>query len=332
MPASESLLRALRARINWDLGLLRDALKATKGDVNKALLRVIDDGLIEPELLNAALVPEAVFVRAKKAGIRRALWEARVMGKQFVGTGFEKASTRRIKELERDLDNPKNYRNLRDKAARGQAFDDGAAEFAAAAKKPKRPATLKLPPMPPLPPLKWEIDEWVGKDTLKSWSGFRAGAGGKASSGKVSVTVDREEDDDGNAPPPPPADAQVAAYRHLRQNEKSIRDAMLKAVVAEFVKLKRRGFFDDLEDDEIAALGKLKSAADLKRHIEPHSVHILEYARGGHAYVGIDFACTWDDEHGLGVLLHKSRVVKVGDAEVSFNEHGAKRDGGKKIR
>lgn len=34
--------------------------------------------------------------------------------------------------------------------------------------------------------------------------------------------------------------------------------------------------------------------------------------------MGFELDCNWDEEHGLGVLMHKNRVVKVGQADVSF--------------
>ncbi len=41
--------------------------------------------------------------------------------------------------------------------------------------------------------------------------------------------------------------------------------------------------------------------------------------------------CTWDEEHGVGVLTHKGRVVKLGQADTAFDSHAAKKDGGKPI-
>jgi hypothetical protein len=45
------------------------------------------------------------------------------------------------------------------------------------------------------------------------------------------------------------------------------------------------------------------------------NVHILSVARDG---IGLQFGCTWDEEHGLGVMTHRDRVVQVGGADTSF--------------
>ena len=71
---------------------------------------------------------------------------------------------------------------------------------------------------------------------------------------------------------------------------------------------------------------------DLKRHIELLGVHLFDYAKSGHAYIGMNFECTWDEEHDLGLILHKSRVVTVGQADAASDHYAAKDDGGKKIR
>jgi len=35
--------------------------------------------------------------------------------------------------------------------------------------------------------------------------------------------------------------------------------------------------------------------------------------KDGIPYVGFEFGCTWDEEHGLGVLMHGTRTVEIGD-------------------
>ena len=37
------------------------------------------------------------------------------------------------------------------------------------------------------------------------------------------------------------------------------------------------------------------------------------------AYIGFEFGCEWDEEHGLGVMMHKDSVVVIGQADTSFD-------------
>jgi hypothetical protein len=57
-------------------------------------------------------------------------------------------------------------------------------------------------------------------------------------------------------------------------------------------------------------------------------VHVLQLLKDGVPYVGFEFGCRWDEEHGLGVLLHGTRVVEIGDAQTSFTLWIASEDGG----
>jgi len=54
------------------------------------------------------------------------------------------------------------------------------------------------------------------------------------------------------------------------------------------------------------------------------NVHQIEKA--GVPYVGYQFSCKWDEEHGLGVLMHGDRVVEIGGAETAFTLWIAERD------
>ena len=56
------------------------------------------------------------------------------------------------------------------------------------------------------------------------------------------------------------------------------------------------------------------------------NVHVLRVARDGIAYVGFEFGCAWEEEHGLGVMMHRDRVVAAGGADVSFLEWIAEED------
>ena len=65
---------------------------------------------------------------------------------------------------------------------------------------------------------------------------------------------------------------------------------------------------------------------DFRRLIGLHNVHFVPLMKDGLPYFGYEFGCIWDDEHGLGVLMHGRRVVEVGDAQTSFTLWIAERD------
>src|ERR1700733_3035369 len=65
---------------------------------------------------------------------------------------------------------------------------------------------------------------------------------------------------------------------------------------------------------------------EFRQLIGLHNVHFVPLLKEGLPYVGYEFGCTWDGEHGLGVLMHGSRVVEVGDADTAFTLWIAERD------
>ena len=189
----------------------------------------------------------------------------------------------------------------------------------------RRQEALKTNPvvvnLPPLPPLTLRLGEWVGRDVLKSWAGFRAKRGSK---GVVAINISRPVKDNDDANPVPPAKEMVAAYAHLKEHEVEVRDAIVAA------------FRAYLSDALIRAYGPenehLEEVKDLKRMMTIRSVHPMPVAKKSMSYVGLFFHCTWDEEHAAGALLHGSRVVKVGDNEAAGDEFAATEDGGKRLR
>ena len=70
-------------------------------------------------------------------------------------------------------------------------------------------------------------------------------------------------------------------------------------------------------------LPKLDSVDGVKQVVELAGVTIHREEKDGAAYVGFSFSCTWDEEHGCGVLTRDGRVVAVGAQDTAFTEgHG----------
>ena len=64
----------------------------------------------------------------------------------------------------------------------------------------------------------------------------------------------------------------------------------------------------------------ISGPADLTKLIGFSGVHFHRTAKAGVSYEGIHLDCTWDDEHGLGVMMHKNRVVKFGGGDTAMLE------------
>ena len=186
---------------------------------------------------------------------------------------------------------------------------------------------------PPFPPLRRREFHWTARVVLDSWAGFQSRLGAYASTssntasdGTVRLSVAAV---DGAATPTP---EQAAAFEYLLANQNAVRDTLVAAIVEEYPLLRDNvlagGIVDEVEMPE------LTSPDDLKARVGLAVVHVLQTAKDGVAYTGFEFGCTWDDEHGLGVMMHRNRVIefpengvgKVNGADLASEEWLAEED------
>lgn len=187
--------------------------------------------------------------------------------------------------------------------------------------------TLELPPFPTL--TRGEF-HWEGVAKLPAWAGFQSRRGAYASRGskkgdgsvRISVAV---EDIALHTPTP----EQMAAFQYVLDQQQAIRDVTLSTVYRSYSS-HREEYADDYDIDDPRELERvlptLSAASELNRVIGLSTIHVSPVNLAGMAYIGLEFGCNWEEEHGLGVLLHKRRMVTVGHADVCFLEWIAERD------
>ncbi|MDD2955855.1 MAG: hypothetical protein PHD67_06005 [Oscillospiraceae bacterium] len=132
------------------------------------------------------------------------------------------------------------------------------------------------------------------------------------------ITLDLGGDEE---PLDPPSAAQERAWDWLSAHQEEICGQVLAAVFGRMEELYEDLGREEMDDEEpweeelgfpeVSFPGELRDWMRLRR------IHILNPERDGVAYTGYEFACSWDGERGLGVLVHKSRVVEVGGADTS---------------
>jgi uncharacterized protein DUF6985 len=169
---------------------------------------------------------------------------------------------------------------------------------------------------------------WTTKAQLPSWIGFqtRNGPYGSTSSdspsdGWVTIAFAPEGRDKS-----PLTEQERASVQWLLDHEAEVASAVLKGLLAEYPRLQQDYGYDEAERE--ACMPDVSSTEDFRQLIGLHEVHVHQLLKEGLPYVGYEFGCTWDEEHGLGVLVHASRVVKVGGANTAFTLWIAKRDAG----
>ena len=185
---------------------------------------------------------------------------------------------------------------------------------------------------PPLPELKWETYSWSGSATLESWRGFRDSSGAYGSQatetpseGRVSVNVEVQHGDESRAI----AIEQVEAFDFLLSRQYEIRDVILEAVFGLYPTWQKE-IYECYDEDYLEEVKKfmpdLREISLLRDLMGLSTVHLLRTVKDGASYIGFEFGCSWEDEHGLGVLTHKQRIVDIGGADTAFIGWNAERD------
>lgn len=196
---------------------------------------------------------------------------------------------------------------------------------------PRKRSTTGGPPLdlPPFPALTWAEYHWVGQDILPSWAevdvcydDMSRRKRKPASGGKVRIVVERPSDQRS-----PPSRAQALAYQHIKDNEASLVPRALASIFPMYED-ERAQFIRDQGDDLAYMVPRATVPLDLRTVLRLVNVHVNSVAKDGLAYVGLAFNCTWEIEHGVGLMLHGDRVLKVGHADCAFNQRIGRTDGG----
>ncbi len=185
----------------------------------------------------------------------------------------------------------------------------------------------------PFPPLRWdgEVFTWCGEVRLPSWAGFQDRSGPYASIGArrpsdgIASLFVIAPDDESEDERTPPSSEQAAAFRYLMANETAVAAAVGRAIVEYYPEARRR-HLENLYSDKSTPLPDVADPGGLRPLLGLSCVHVLTVAHDGSAYIGFEFGCAWDDEHGLGVMTHRGRVINTGQADFAFTEWVAEED------
>lgn len=171
------------------------------------------------------------------------------------------------------------------------------------------------------------IQSIEGVVQLPVWAGFQSRQG-------VYASVDSSNLSDGSVQlhlggdvvvdHPTISPAQVAAYHFLINQQAQIQDAILTALLSQYKEL--QALYDYAPEEALQYMPDVSDPAGFKPLIGLSSVYILEVSKDNVAYVGYGFGCAWDDEHGLGVMTHKDRIVEIGGIDSAFLTWVAKQD------
>lgn len=155
-----------------------------------------------------------------------------------------------------------------------------------------------------------EEASWSGRCKVAAFAPFRQTPHGK---GKAPTTFDLFVDADDGAEPVP---SQVRAFESFVEHEASICAVVLDAIFRWYERWRKQ----DPEWFEMCDCPEIGKSDELRDLMEFDSLRIRGDEFKGTALIGLSFDCEWDDEHGLGVLMHRGTILDLGGADVAFTE------------
>lgn len=165
---------------------------------------------------------------------------------------------------------------------------------------------------PPFPELTWgKFDKWEGKTTLSVWQGFTYRGYGSADwTIRLSVELDNPEISR------VPSQAQCKAFKFLQERGDDIVSSVLAALLPYYTDYCAGVDFCGAQEE---CAPNIVDTNDFKLLMKLTDIFIHKWIKDDLAYTGLSFDCTWEPEHGFGVLLHGIRVVNIGFSEESFD-------------
>jgi hypothetical protein len=158
--------------------------------------------------------------------------------------------------------------------------------------------------------------------TLDSWKEFQSRQGdygamdkNEKSNGTVKVFINGTPVDYVKIYSP----EQANAIQFLIDNQYSVRDNLLRGLLADFPNMK------EIYEEYMPDISDIEQYKDI---IGLSTIHVMNSEKDEFAYLGFEIGCTWDEEHGVGVMMYKDRVVSVGQADESFNTWTTYKDNG----
>lgn len=174
---------------------------------------------------------------------------------------------------------------------------------------------------PPFPTIYWNDYWWEGQiyhDTRPFFTPPTV-RGNFCSDGSVELNIITPADEQSL-----PSAEQIAAYRYLLKAKESIKNAILEAIFSAYPKWRKLYGCDEQESAE--RMPEIEHPEQLEELISLNTVRIFSASKNGVAYVGFQFNCLWDTEHGLGAMTHNGRVVELGGADTAILEWIAEDD------
>ncbi|MBQ2803012.1 MAG: hypothetical protein IJF07_03850, partial [Lachnospiraceae bacterium] len=107
-----------------------------------------------------------------------------------------------------------------------------------------------------------------------------------------------------------------AGLAYVVDYQEAILTALLKELNKQYPELQE--IYDYCDEDKADFMPDVTRLTDFAALLSPIAIHILSVHKDGMPYIGYEFSCSWDREHGLGFMMFQDKVIEMGGADSSF--------------
>lgn len=101
----------------------------------------------------------------------------------------------------------------------------------------------------------------------------------------------------------------------LKNNQMQVLEAILGELLKQYPEMQSRYNYSEADKAEFMPdIINIKGFAGL---LSPTAIYIFSEYQEDMPYIGVSFHCMWEQEHGLGVLICKDRVVQISSADIA---------------
>jgi hypothetical protein len=174
------------------------------------------------------------------------------------------------------------------------------------------------------PRLRFDGAYFTGSVVLPAWTGYAIGSRRRRNPPRVLIESEVPAEELAGEADPALSDEQLNTLAYLVEHDARIRDAAVASIRGIYAKLRRK-YLPYLDDPALMPANG-RDSGTLRSLIELRTITLHRVALNGYAYLGLGLGCTWDSEHGVGVMTHRARVVDVGGGDSAILDWIAERD------
>jgi hypothetical protein len=111
---------------------------------------------------------------------------------------------------------------------------------------------------------------------------------------------------------------EIELVKWVVENQAAVHDAMLERLFEEYPTIREQALEWFGKDEARKILPKIRFPEQLKELVGISFINVHKIEQDGKPFIGVELGCTWEVEHGVGILLHGSKPLEIGGADTAI--------------